>query len=65
MTRRTASKTMPPAWYRKPTMLNLISPNEAMMTPMTMNETLPSVFMFGGATPRVQVAIRTATGVVA
>lgn len=46
-------------------MLNLISPNEAMMTPMTMNETFPSVFMFGGATPRVQVAIRTATGVVA
>lgn len=46
-------------------MLNLISPNEAMMTPMTMNETLPRVFMFGGATPSDQVASSTATGVVA
>jgi hypothetical protein len=32
---------------------------------MTMNETLPRVFMFNGATPRTAVVIRTATGMVA
>lgn len=46
-------------------MTNLISPREAMMTPRTMKETLPRVFMFGGCIPRVQVVISTATGVVA
>ena len=30
-----------------------------------MNETLPRVFILGGATPMAQVAKRTATGIVA
>jgi hypothetical protein len=35
------------------------------MTPMTMKETFPRVFMFGGERPMTQEVIRTATGVVA
>jgi hypothetical protein len=35
------------------------------MTPMTMKETLKRVLRDAGATPRPQVARRTATGVVA
>ena len=46
-------------------MTNLISPIEAMITPKTIMETLARVFMFGGRIPSDQVAIRTATGVVA
>lgn len=46
-------------------MTNWISPNEAMMTPMTMKDTFPRVFMFGGERPMTQDVIRTATGVVA
>jgi hypothetical protein len=65
MDKRMASKMMPPTWKRKPTMTNLISPREAMMTPMTMKDTFPRVFMLGGCKPMVQVVIRTATGVVA
>ena len=65
MTRRTASNMTPPAWNMNPIMLNLISPKDAMMTPITMNETLNSVLKFAGDTPRVQVVMRTATGVVA
>lgn len=48
MDKRIASKMIPPTWKRKPTMTNLISPREAMMTPSTMNDTLPSVLTLGG-----------------
>jgi hypothetical protein len=46
-------------------MTNWISPIEAMTTPITMKETFPSVFRLTGATPRLQVVMRTATGIVA
>lgn len=46
-------------------MTNWISPTEAIMTPMTMKDTFPRVFMFGGARPMTHEVIRTATGVVA
>ena len=65
MTRRTASKAIPAHWKRKPTMTNWISPMEAITTPMTMKDTLPSVFRLTGDTPRPQVVMRTATGIVA
>jgi hypothetical protein len=65
MVKRMASKTIPATWRRKPIMTNWISPNEAMMTPITMKETFPRVFMFGGERPMTQDVIRTATGVVA
>lgn len=60
-----ASKTIPAIWKRKPLSLNWISPKEAMTTPMTMSETFPRVFKLGGVSPSVQLAKRTATGVVA
>lgn len=63
--RRTASKTMLAAWKRKPMRTNLISPNEAMMTPTTMKETFPKARRFGEETPRAQLASMTATGMVA
>ena len=65
MTRRMASKMMPPTWNMNPIMTNLISPKEAMMTPTTIMETFPSVLRLGAEAPRPQVAKRTATGVVA
>lgn len=65
MVKRMASKMIPAHWRRKPSMTNWISPNEAIMTPMTMKETFPRVFMFGGERPMTQEVIRTATGVVA
>jgi hypothetical protein len=65
MTRRVASKMIPPTWNRKPTSWNLTSPKEAMITPTTMMETLARTFMLAGAIPIPQVASRTATGVVA
>jgi hypothetical protein len=65
MVKRMASKTIPATWRRKPIMTNWISPNEAMMTPITMKETFPRVFMLGGERPMTQEVIRTATGVVA
>jgi hypothetical protein len=50
---------------RKPTISNLISPNEAITTPTTMRDTLPRVFMLVGAIPKAQVANRVATALVA
>lgn len=46
-------------------MSNLISPYEAMATPITIVDTLASVFMLGGARPKIQVARRVATALVA
>jgi hypothetical protein len=46
-------------------MTNWISPIEAMTTPITMKEMFPSVLRLTGATPRPQVVMRTATGMVA
>lgn len=43
----------------------MISPADAIITPMTMKETLPRVLRFGGASPKIQLVMRTATGVVA
>jgi hypothetical protein len=65
MLRRIASKKTPAIWKRKPVRTNLISPADAMMTPITMKETLPRVLRFGGARPKSQLVRRTATGVVA
>ena len=42
-----------------------ISPYEAIMTPITINETFPRVLRLGGARPSVHLVRRTATGVVA
>lgn len=50
---------------RKPTISNLISPNEAITTPTTMRATLPRVFKLVGAIPKAQVANRVATALVA
>jgi hypothetical protein len=50
---------------RKPTISNLISPNEAITTPTTMRDTLPRVFKLVGAIPKAQVANRVATALVA
>lgn len=44
---------------------NLISPKDAITTPITMNETLNRTFILGEPAPRAQVARRTATGMVA
>ena len=44
---------------------NWISPTEAMMTPRTMRETLPSVLSEGGETPMAQEVRRVTTGMVA
>jgi hypothetical protein len=44
---------------------NLISPKEAMITPMTMKLTLLKVFSDGGVIRRAHVASNVATGVVA
>jgi len=44
---------------------NLISPMEAMTTPITMNETLRKTFKLGLVMPKIHPAKRTATGVVA
>lgn len=65
MTRRVASKIMPPIWKRKPIITNLISPIEAMITPTTMTATLKRTLRLTGAIPMAQVANSTATGVVA
>lgn len=65
MTRRVASKMIPPTWYRKPTKTNLTSPNEAIMTPRTMTATLVRTLRLTEAIPIAQVASKTATGVVA
>lgn len=65
MVRRMASKMIPAIWKRKPVRTNLISPKDAMTTPMTIKETFPRVLKFGGVMPIPQVARRTATGVVA
>jgi hypothetical protein len=65
MVKRMASKIIPATWRRNPSMTNWISPNEAMMTPITMKDTFPRVFMLGGERPMTQDVIRTATGVVA
>lgn len=46
-------------------MTNWISPNEAMMTPMTIKDTLNNTLRFGGDMPMDQVVSRTATGMVA
>ena len=65
ITRRMASKTIPPTWNRNPMSTNLISPKDAITTPSTIKETLKRTFMLGCASPRPHVAKRTATGVVA
>lgn len=65
MTNRMASNTMPAHWKMKPMRRNSISPMEAIITPITMKETLKRTFMSVGATPRPQVTRRTATGIVA
>lgn len=65
MTRRTASKMMPPTWNRNPMRTKRISPKEARTTPMTMKETLKRTRMFGCEVPIAQPASKTATGVVA
>jgi hypothetical protein len=44
-----------------PNMTNLTSPNEAMITPTTMAETLASFFMSGGEIAKAQVARRVTT----
>jgi hypothetical protein len=49
----------------KPIHMNLISPTEAMMTPMTMTETFRKTRRLGWETPSIQLEKRTATGVVA
>lgn len=46
-------------------MTNWISPKEAIMTPITIKETLRNTFKSGGAKPMPHVTRRTATGVVA
>lgn len=56
---------MPPIWKTKPQNSNLISPKDAMTTPRTIIETLPSTLRLGGAMPNAHVARRTATAVVA
>ena len=44
---------------------NLSSPNEAIATPITMAETLTSLFKLGAAMPKAHVARRVATALVA
>lgn len=65
MTRRMASKMMPPHWNRKPVKMNCISPTEAIMTPTTMKDTFPSCARDGGETLKTQPVIRVTTGIVA
>jgi hypothetical protein len=65
MTILIASKIIPPTWYRNPVRTKSISPKDAMMTPITMAETLRSFLKLTASTPSAQVASRTATGVVA
>lgn len=65
MTRRRASKMIPPHWMRKPSISNLISPKEAITTPITMIATLPRVLKLAGAMPKAQVAKRVTTAFVA
>jgi hypothetical protein len=59
---RTASLKIPPAWKKKPSQTNLISPNEARETPKTMNRTLSRTLILGEATRKAQDVMRTATG---
>ena len=65
MTRRVASKMMPPIWNKNPIRTNLISPKEAMTMPRTMKRTLKNFFGSNLSTPNMTLAVRTATGVVA
>jgi hypothetical protein len=51
--------------HKKPVRSNLISPYEAMATPITIADTFARVFMFAGASPRIQVAMRVTTAFVA
>lgn len=60
-----ASLKMPPAWKKKPSQTNLISPSEASVTPNTMKRTFSRTFSFGEATPKSQEVMRTATGALA
>ena len=62
---RTASAKIPPAWKKKPSQTNLISPREARDTPKTMKRTLRRTFSFGEATPKSQEVRRMATGALA
>jgi hypothetical protein len=63
--RRVASQMTPSMLKTNPMKTNLISPREAIMTPMTMAATFPSVLRLGGWVPSTQVASRVTTGVVA
>jgi len=49
----------------KPRRSNLISPYEAIATPMTIRDILASMRRLGGAMPKAQVARRVATAFVA
>lgn len=53
---------MPPAWKKKPSQTNLISPKEARETPRTMKTTFSRTFSLGEATRKTQDVRRTATG---
>ena len=65
MTSLTASNITPPIWNKNPMSTNWISPKLAMMTPTTMMATLKNTLRSACASPMLQVASRTATGVVA
>lgn len=60
-----ASKIFPKTWYANPVELKRISPYEAIITPITINEIFLKVRRFGFSIDKHQPARRTATGVVA
>ena len=60
-----ASAKTPPAWKKKPSQTNLISPYEARATPKTMKRTLRRTRSLGETTPNAHEVRRTATGALA
>ena len=65
MTRRMASKTMPPTWNRKPARLKSTSPKLASPTPATINRMLRKRLSDGCSTPQAHEVRSTATGAAA
>jgi hypothetical protein len=65
MTNRTLSKTIPQAWNMNPMNTKAISPYEAIIIPITMIDTFPNTFKFGGSICIAHVVKTRTTGVVA